>query len=266
MLKFLALLPAILSFVGFIVYLIWRNNQAPSPILSEIINIVRSNSGGLPILDKRLTAKQTFDLINQHQELREKLTANDYFLLQKIVKSDETRMIIFAIICLIITAFSIFGYYKINQEDRRLVISDVKIKGYFTDKIYPLPTTKDDFYLNWIYKGEDEDVNVSVTVIESGKRSKNIVCRAKDGSLRIPLVYLNELWGCPTLSDLFSIRINMQTSDNLQTFGPFYIRPALTIQYYVNCATNKVQVWTQTMNCGLYQYSYKFLINAWEPH
>ena len=266
MIKFLTLLPAILSFIGFVVYLIWRNNQSASPILAQIIDIVKSNSGGLPQLDARLTARQTFDLINHHPELREKLNANDYFLLQKIVKSDGQRTTIFAIICLIITAISIFGYYKINQEDKKLVFSDVKIKGYFSGKLFNLPTTKDDLYLTWIYKGSDEEVNISVTVIESNKRSRTLTCHAKDGVLRIPQDYLSEFWGCPTLDDLFSIRVNVQTSDDLQTFGPFYIRPALTIQYNVNLQTKKVEVWTQTMNCGLYQYSYTFLISAWEPH
>jgi len=47
---------------------------------------------------------------------------------------------------------------------------------------------------------------------------------------------------------------------------PFVVKPALTIIYNVNLEDNSVSVYTQTMNCGLLQYSYNFRIVAWELH
>jgi len=174
--------------------------------------------------------------------------------------------LIFGIISLLIIVISIFGYYKVSENENRLVISDVRISGMCESNNYNSFTTKDDLILKWSFKGDNEEIKISATNIESNSTTDIIQCYAKDGFLRIPESFLKDFWGCPTLNDIFTIRINIQTKKEIQTFGPFKVKPALAIQYYLNPQDNSVEVWTQTMNCGLYQYSYLFNIVAWEKH
>jgi hypothetical protein len=89
MLAFLSALPAILGFTGFVVYLLLRSRQPPSPILLEIISIIRDRKGALPKLDSRLSGRSVFRLIDEHKELRDTLTASEVKLLESVRISED---------------------------------------------------------------------------------------------------------------------------------------------------------------------------------
>lgn len=263
MLKALSLLPAILSFSGLIYYLFIRNRQSQSPLLQAIIDTIKSKSGSLPELDERLSARQVFNLIKSNASLREKLTASDYQVLMQIVSADERRSYVYGGIAITVIAISLFAYVKVTERDNRLTFENVSIKGSFQSVLYDVPTTKDDLVLKWQFNGNNKPVKVLLTHVESNSNSEYFEVLATDGELKIKNALVNGFYGCPSLNDVFSIRVTIQSEDGSNTFGPFKIETALTVLYHIDLDSNRVEVFTQTLNCGLLQKNYEFKVLAW---
>lgn len=195
MFKFLTLLPAVLSFVGFVIYLIWKSNRESSPIAKSVIDTIKSKSTNLPELDKRLNPKQVFNLINTHSELREILSSNDYNLLLYTIKSDEKRIYLYGLLTFLLVCISLFTYYKVEQYQNRLVFSEIKLYGVFNNQQYENVTTKDDLLVKWNYQGQDEEVSLSITSIKDNITKGSFKCHAKDAQLIISNKVLSDIWG-----------------------------------------------------------------------
>jgi hypothetical protein len=263
MLKVLSLLPAILSFSGLIYYLFIRNKQSQSPLLHAIIETIKLKSGSLPELDERLSARQVFNLIKTNASLREKLSASDYQILMQIVNADERRSYVYGGIAIAVIAISLFAYIKVAERDTHLTFENVSLKGSFQSSLFDSPTTKDDLVLKWQFNGKSKPVKVLLTQVESNINSEYFEVLASDGELQIKNSIIQNFYGCPSLNDIFSIRVTLQSEDGSSTFGPYKIETALTVLYHVDLDSNKVEIFTQTLNCGLLQKNYEFKILAW---
>lgn len=264
--KYLALLPAILSFTGFVIYLLLRKKNETSPIVKIILETIKSKSENLPELDKRLGARQVFKIINKHEEFRKRLSKNDYDLLLYAIRAENRRKVLYGIITFFILGISIFAYFKLEQYQNRLSFADLIIYGHFNNREYFTPTTKDDLVLKWDYEGENEEVEMSITSITENKKVDGFRFYAKDKKIIIRNQDLQELWGCPGLRDVFQIRVSIQTDKDIYTFGPFDIKTALTVIYYFQKVSNKIEIATQTMNCGLLTVDYDITIVAWSKN
>lgn len=263
MYKYLALLPAVMSFVGFVLYLFLKNKNEASPVVVSIVETIRSKSADLPELDKRLEPKEVFKLINKHPELREKLSQNDYDLLLYSVKSEYQKNYLYGFITIILVGISIFAYYKIEQYQNRLSFSDLSVFGSHNSKQYDLPTTKDDIVVKWNYEGQDEEVVMSVTSIDNNKTKSDFKFRASDKKFTINNKILEDLWACPELGDTFQLRFTIQTAQDTYSFGPFVVSTALNVLYYLDSSANKLEVFSQTMNCGMYPADYELRTTVW---
>lgn len=262
MYDFLALLPAVLSFVGFVLYLIWKNKKE-SPVVISIVDAIRSKSQDLPELDKRLSAKKIFQLINSHPELREKLSQNDYNLLQYAIRSENRKDYLYGMLTILMVAISIFAYTKIEERQNRLRFSDVELKGQYNSNVYDISTTRDDLFISWNYEGTSEPVRVKIKCINNGKSLEAIEIMPDDDFLIVSNESLLQLWGCPGIDDKFHIRISFQTSADTYVFGPLGIATALTVLYYFNQAEKELEIMTQTLNCGLLPVDYNLKAVAW---
>lgn len=263
MYKFLALLPAILSFTGFVIYLTTKRSKDSSSIVKSIVDTIKAKSSDIVDIDERLSPKQVYNLINSHTEFREKLSSGDYNLFTKIIKSEQKRNVTYGLITILLVCVSLFAFFKVEQFQSKLTFSDVRLSGKFDGQKMNLPTTKDNLIINWDFQGNDEDIRISLTSVNHNQTSDIFFCRAKDGQLTINNNNLEKIWGCPSMDDSFPVRITFQTSKNTYTFGPFEINTALSVLYHLDLNSNKVEVFTQTMNCGLLDSNYDFKIVSW---
>lgn len=262
MYEFFALLPAVLSFAGFVLYLFWKNKKE-SPVVISIVDTIRSKSQDLPELDKRLSAQKIYQLLNRHPELREKLSQNDYNLLQYAIRSENRKDYLYGVLTILMVAISIFAYTKIEERQNRLRISNIELKGQYNNNIYDIGTTRDDLVISWNYEGTSEPVRVKVKCMNNGKSLDAIEIMPDDDFLIISNESLLQLWGCPRIEDKFHIRISFQTSTDTYVFGPMGIATALTVLYYFDQAEKKLEIMTQTLNCGLLPVDYRLKAIAW---
>ena len=127
--QFLSLLPAILGFAGFIVYILWTASRPPSPVLLEILGIIRDRKGELPKIDGRLTAKQVHNLLAQHPEFRGVLSAQEFQLLENIRKGEmRERMIVIAVIGLLVLG-SIIAFVYQSLHETKTPIGAISLSG-----------------------------------------------------------------------------------------------------------------------------------------
>lgn len=240
-----------------------KRSKDSSSIVKSIIDTIKSKSSDTIDIDERLSPKQVYNLINSHSEFREKLGSEDYSLLSQIIKSEQKRNITYGLITLVLVCMSLFAFFKVEQYQSKLTFTEIRINGKFYEQKMKKPTTKDDLLINWNFQGSDEDIKVLLTSINDNTTSETFTCRAKDGQFTIGKSKLSDLWKCPSMDDSFPIRITIQTSEDSYTFGPFEISTALSVLYHLDTNSNKMEVFTQTMNCGLFSSDYNLKVIGW---
>jgi hypothetical protein len=121
----LAALPALLGFAGLAGYLIMKSRQPPSPVLLQIIEVIRQRGGALPSVDARLSGRLVFQLLNKHAELRESLTANEVKLLEGVRTSEgrEHARVTWAFTATILISIVLFAFFGGGDRERRPIES-----------------------------------------------------------------------------------------------------------------------------------------------
>ncbi len=266
MYKYLSLLPAVLSFTAFVIYLLNKRNKQSSGLVQSIIDTIQSKSSETIKLDDRLSARQVFTLVNEHPDFREKLNDQDYQLLANVLKAEQRKNFGYGILTLILVVVSLFAYYKIEEYQNTLEVSNLQIQGIYENQPKSLPTTRDDLKLKWSYDGKPKEISLSLSTVDQSKTTERFKCLVQDGEITIPNSSLEEMWECPDLGDILSIRVHIQTEKKSFTFGPFEIHSALTILHFMNVENNELEVFTQTQNCGLTPFNYELTAVAWSKN
>lgn len=147
--NFLSLLPGALGLCGFVVYLLWAAKRPPSPILLEVLSIIKEKKGRFPQPDGRLTGAQVYKILQQHPEFREVLSDREYRLIEGVRKDEfkERFIALAAVVLLVIASLSAFAYTQ--TPNPKTPIHEISLSGeawktatfatekYYLEKLFP---------------------------------------------------------------------------------------------------------------------------------
>jgi hypothetical protein len=256
--NFLTSLPAILGFTGFIIYIFWTKNRKSSPVLLNIIEIIKNKSKKLAKLDERMNSQQVYKIVKQNKNLQNLLNINDYKMLEKLSLREERTNYVAIATLLICFLSSIFIYFFITQDKTNIEI--LSVYSVYDGEKQKIMTTLDDIVITWKHEGNSEPLDIIIKD-NKDKALNPIKVNTYDDKVKIKSDDIKTLWQNPQINDEYIIYILIQYKNKSKQFGPYKILTGLTILYY--CEQNKVKVASMTSNMNLVDQNFKAKFVAW---
>lgn len=259
-LDFLAGLPAVLGIGGYAVYQVSRSRAQASPILKTIVDIIKQKGVKLPALDKRLTAKHVYDLLEKNSELRRSLSSKDYALLESVMKRDE-RSHVFAMIGLIASLITSLAVYAYLQTLKPAIVSASIAAAVPPDSTQTVANTLDDMVVTWNHTGENQPFTLRISNTNGPDLKIEKQIWAADHTKRFSSSELQSLWPHPALNQKFPLRVEFSNDNGYKSFGPFDVSMALELMYFVD--DKKLTVASMDGQNTLVTHSFESKCVAW---
>lgn len=234
---FLAGLPAALGIGGYVIFQVGRSRGQGSPLLKTIVEIVKEKGGAMPALDGRLNARQVFLLVKDKPELRRRLDAKDYELLETIMRREERAHLLALGSMLIALTISLVAFLYLRSLTPKITAATLSAMPPTSVVGVSNPNTIDDLKVSWTSSGGDSAFILRLVNANSPALSIDQSVRAADHSARFEAAALRELWPEPVLGAVTAVRIEFLGQEGSSSFGPFEIQTALELMYFVDEGT-----------------------------
>jgi hypothetical protein len=172
--SFLAGLPALLGFTGFVIYQVLQRSGSANPIVTDIVGKLRKEAPER-FPDQRLRAAQVERLLAKDSRLRQAITDQDFVLLKKVLNQQFWTGVFVYIIC---AGLFIFGVIAYLREVGRTKVRDITI-----DSQNGEPVDLDPLIVRWKSEGEAQLLTVYLENIQTGQRSKAYHVHSADRSV-----------------------------------------------------------------------------------
>ncbi|MFM2058190.1 MAG: hypothetical protein RLY71_2575 [Pseudomonadota bacterium] len=178
-----------------------------------------------------------------------------FYLLRLIPESQRAFLILgmFFMFTVFVSGLAALTAHFINE----LNIENLSIQS--ADEPSP-PNTADDLLVNWSHKGRDASLKLRLQDTISGKRSGEVQITSTADKATIPNDIANPLWGNPDLDRKIYVNIEMYGDGFSKLFGPFLIRPALEIFYYLE--KNEARIYSVVGNTRV-NHNFEVRCIAW---
>jgi hypothetical protein len=181
--SFLASLPALLGFCGFIVYQLLGSRAKGEPITQKIIEKLRREAPGTVSPDKRLRPAQVERLLGGNQELQKLVGEQDFLLLQQALKQQFVITIVVYALAVSLCGLSAYLFVRQAQEGKALHIESLSMSD--TDPAAGQHLVDlDPLQGQWHANGEAEDIQAYLENMQTGARSDVIAVPSAQGSVR----------------------------------------------------------------------------------
>jgi hypothetical protein len=184
MYRFLAALPAILGFAGFVVYLLLRSRPSGDPVTLRIVGKLRRDFAER-VPDQRLRSAQVERLLAQDAELRQSISAHDYDLLRQTLRQQFVISIFVYGACAILALAGVWLFAREANTARQLALTNIVLQD-------PVPQAKgllvdlDDMQAKWDAAGDPEEIQVALRNAETNESSTAIRTRSDEHIISIP--------------------------------------------------------------------------------
>jgi hypothetical protein len=180
--SFLASLPALLGFCGFIVYQFLGSRGKGEPITQKIVEKLRREAPGAVAPDKRLAPAQVERLLHGNQKLQKLVGEQDFLLLQQALKQQFVITIVVYLLAVSLCILSVILFVRQSQESKALHMENVSLSDTSTAAGQHL-VDLDALQGQWHASGEPEDVQAYVENVQTGARSEALSVPSSQGSV-----------------------------------------------------------------------------------
>lgn len=172
---FLAGLPALLGFTGFVIYQILQRSGSSNPIVADIVGKLRKEAPER-FPDKRLRAAQVERLLAHDSNLRHAITDQDFVLLKKVLNQQFWTALLIYLIC---AGLFVFGVVSFLKEANRTKVADITVESRAGGE----PVDLDPLVVRWKSDGEAQLLTAYLENIQTGQRSRAFQVHSVDRSV-----------------------------------------------------------------------------------
>jgi len=261
MYTFLAALPAILGFSGFVIFLFLKNRQGTDSITTLIVEKLRAQHPEKFKEHEKLTSSQLHSLLQKDQNLQREVGQQDFILLERTLKQQHTQSIM--VYCLTATLFIIgigLFFYQVNKP-KPTKITDLQLQNnnaQSPDFLVDLEELK----VTWNSSGEEEPLKIFLENADNGTKIKALNAISTDGAVTFSPNDYYPLLKKRHLGEKNRVRAIAQVEDGVFKSEPFNINVGATLIAIVFDDENRIKVGSMIDNSLISGYQFDFILNA----
>lgn len=179
MYDFLTALPAILGIVGFVIYLLVKKSISKDPVVNSILEKLKYEEPSYYKDILKLSPSEKSQILKSDNILREKISESDRKIINRIVTNHYRTNVFVYVICslLLITGLYLFVRPKpLNVSSIHIQNAEADDNDFIVD-IDPITVT-------WTSNGQNDEVEVVLENIQTGKQTKRYRALASDGYMK----------------------------------------------------------------------------------
>jgi hypothetical protein len=253
--SFLAALPAILGFAGFVVYQFLGTNRSGDEITRRIVDKLRQNAPSKIEHDDRLTGSQLERLLAADQGLQRLIGKQDFELLRQALHQQLIISLTVYSLAILFCALSVVLFVRQAQAKQKLEVSHWSVAS--TDgNSGGVPVDLDPLLVSWRSSGEPEDTQVYLENIQTSFRTAAQIVPSSANSIRfLPDAYRNIL-KTRTRGQANRIRAVMQAKNAAFVSDPVDLQVGLTVLAVVD-STSRLTVAAMIDNQRIPDYDFE---------
>lgn len=258
MYRFLAVLPAILGFAGFVIYLVLRSRPSGDPVTLRIVGKLRRDFAER-VPDQRLRSTQVERLLSQDADLRRSISAHDYDLLRQTLRQQFVISIFVYGACAILAFAGVWLYVKEENTARQLAVTSIVLQD-------PVPEAKgllvdlDDLQAKWDAAGDPEMLQVALRNAETNESSTAIRTRSDEHAILIPRTNFESLLHERSRGGVNRLVVVVQGARRTFTSAEFRVHVGLKLT--VVAATDAVRVAALIDGSSIPFYDFEALVSV----
>jgi hypothetical protein len=260
MYEFLATLPAILGIVGFIVYKLLEANRQGSQLSKDIVTKLRLEQPERFKEHAQLNSEDLVKLLEQDNDLRSKVSNQDFQLLRQSLTHAHTQAVVVYVICaiLFLVGAALYTYRLVQPEP--LKIDNITVSSTH-EKSEGIPVDTDPLEVRWESSGQEKELRVSLANVNSGERGREIQALSTDGRAIFAAEDYSSILVNRNFPGINRIRVILQADDEVYRSNPLDLHVGLMIMAVNFGKRLKIAA---TIDRSLYQsYDFEALLVAW---
>lgn len=179
MYDFLSALPSILGIVGFVIYLLVKKSVSNDPVINSILEKLKYDEPSYYKDILKLSSSEKSKILKDDNRLREKISKSDRKIINRIVTNHYRTNVFVYIICSLLLITGIYLYVR----PKPLNVSSIHIQNAETDD-NDLIVDIDPITVTWTSNGKNDEVEVVLENIQTGKQTERYRALASDGYIK----------------------------------------------------------------------------------
>ena len=225
---FLAALPAVLGFGGFVLYELLGTHRAGDEITRRIIEKLRQQAPNSIEKDQRLTSSQVERLLVGDQNLQELIGKQDFLLLQQALRQQFITSLTVYSLAVVFCGLSVGLFVRHAEAKKQLQIDHWSVAS-MDPASDGLPVDLDPLQISWQSTGEPEDVSVYLENVQTSGRTDAMIAPSSTNTVRFVPDSYHKILQNRQLGQTNRIRAVMQAREAVFASNPIELPVGITI-------------------------------------
>jgi hypothetical protein len=253
--SFLAALPALLGFAGFVLYQLLGTNRSGDEITHRIVDKLRQNAPSKVEPDSRLTGSQLERLLAGDQGLQRLIGKQDFELLRQALRQQFIISLTVYSLATLFCALSVVLFVRQAQAKQKLQVDGWSVTS--TDRNSSgIPVDLDPLRVSWRSSGEPEDTKLYLENVQTSSRTPAQIVPSSAHSVEfLPETY-RDILTTRTRGQANRIRAVMQAKNASFVSDPVELQVGFTVLTVID-STSRLTVAAMIDNQRIPDYAFQ---------
>jgi hypothetical protein len=225
---FLAALPAILAFAGFISNELLRRSGSGDEVTRRIVEKLRTAAPTAISPDQRLNSDQVERVLKGDQTLRGFVGEQDFLLLQQTLKQQFVISLAVYGLAAVLCALSIILFIRQESAKKQLALTDISLTD-SSDLARGAVVDLDPLDIKWSSSGEAEDIDVYLENVQTSLRTVSVKCHSSENVVHFSPDTFKALLADRTMGHANRLRAVLQSKTESFSSKPVEVSVGLTV-------------------------------------
>jgi hypothetical protein len=226
--SFLAALPAILGFAGFVLYQFLGTNRSGDEITRRIVDKLRKNAPSKVERDQRLTGSQLERLLAGDQGLQRLIGEQDFALLRQALRQQFILSLTVYSLAILFCALSVVLFVRQAQAKQKLQVDHWSVTSTDTHS-GGIPVDLDTLHVSWRSSGEPEDTKLYLENIQTSSRTAPQIVPSSTNAMEFLPKSYRDILAARARGQANRIRVVMQAKNAAFVSDPVDLQVGFTV-------------------------------------
>jgi hypothetical protein len=257
--SFIALLPAILAVLTFVVYRFLSGQKRSDDITKQIVSKLRADAPNVVSRIEGLTARQVSKTLEQDHELRMLVGDKNFSLINLVLRQEFVRSIIIYVIVALLFVFGVVAFIYLQTRPEPVTLSSWNIQSTHPDA-EGLLVDLDELLVTWQASGPSKDFTFALENIQTKVHSEEVTTSSNEQKVRFPPESYHDILSVRARGKSNRIRVIARGNNTSFSSQEFDLQVGIEIGVFPIIEDEEVWISALIDNRSISNYSFKGML------